>query len=556
MKKTTFTLFLILFVSGVFHFQIIGWGLPNDTHMYTYCYDEYQYLSTLSDMDLKNLDLDPKRHVDTHGPVYFTGAVVMIGNILGLYEIGDEDYYKEHLDQWINVIKFLRIAWAKIPLLLLQLVSFFIGKTLINNRFGLFFAIVIGFLPGFFINSNFAVESIMIVLLTAIVYLLIIMFFTRNNVKYLYWASFIMGLATSIKAPGILCSIFVLSAILMKQKDIDKSVIKLLIISGLLMFTGFALTSPYNVKFMFYKLFLPGSNYVKDISLKEDTLVSIFQFDFPFLLWNTIRITKTFFLQLCGLLFLFIPAGLYYQFKDKRYQISFYYMIGFVGISIFVMYANTYRLLPMVYFLALYGITGFYFTFKNKKNNFVNIALVIFITLSIGIFDFGVIYKFTKYENRVIVSDWIKDNIFDNNRTVTIGLHEDPGPYHPDVLTKEFKEKFHPNSSYYENEFNEVFIFPPENPSKWELDNLPSQIIFPEMHLITEQEKMNWLKEENPEYIVLMHEADDWVSFFNNDTTYDLVKYFPKYNFLGLSNFRIHTLDCSIFKLKDIPSSS
>lgn len=543
MKKTSLYILIIVIIAGTLNTLGITWGLPNPSHIYVYNDDETTYLRILNNMNPSRLDFDPKLYWKTHLSIYYTGAVLKAGELLGLYEIGTKGYYKQNPGELKNIILWQRIFWGKIPLIFLIIVSFLVGRQLLDDKFGILMAGIVGFLPTIIVNGNYAVENIFLTVLVALVLYFSLKFYQSGNLTHIILASLAVGLALSTKQTGILSSIFLLAAILRKRKEMGASkIIKYLIISGLFIALAFTFTSPYYVKFLVLRVFSP--NKIRpDLYGSTNIPTDIFKFSPGYFIWNIVRIFKTNFIQLGGILFLFIPVGMYLKRKDRKFKIVLSYIVIFYLISFFTKYSSDARLMPLAYFLTILGSSGVYCLITASKSNLHKGIIGSLLVLSLFIYAGIIGFRYFKQDNRRISSQWIKTNILMDNENVSIGLHESPGYDSPDIITMEWRHNSPGNDEYYPNDYKETFVIP-----EHELREFGGQQIVPDKELTSEMDRMKWLESKSPDYIVLSSNLGKWPSYFDESQKYKLVKFFPRYNVLGISNLTLYSFDVYIYK--------
>jgi len=542
LKKKSILIILILLIATCIRLLNINWGLPNNIHIYPYNYDEKTYLGELNNLNLEDLDFNPDDYWKVHFPVYFTGFSLALGKLLCFYEIGDKQYYKENPIQFSLVIKWLRLCWGLFPMLLLIIVSFYIGKELVDDKLGLLFSAITAILPTLLVNSNYAVENILIVLQLSLSFYFSIKYLKTDKLKFILLSAFFVGFASATKQTGILGYIFILVVMYQKwnrEKEISH-LLKTLFFTVFVTGISFSIFSPYYSIFILKRIFAPSS-IAPDIYGSTNIPTDILRIEFTYIIWNFMRIIKVNFIQLAGFLFIFIPFGIYYRIKNKNFTALFFYLITFYLIALFVRYASDSRLTPLAYFIALLGTVGLYDVYLKAIKKFRNLALVLVLSsqvLYVGI----IIYYFNTLDNREIASNWIEENILKNNTGVKIGLHEEPWAYAPDIITKEWMHNKYPNSSYYINQYNEILFIP--RISEYETKNH----ITPKMELSLIVDKCKWLEENNPEYVILMHETEEYCDYFNKSVKYEFLKGFRKKSLLGLNNLAFYDHNCEIYQ--------
>ena len=260
MKNSISFLIIIIILAGVINTVGIEWGLPNQNHLLSYNLDEYSYIDIIGkNINPSKFDFDPNLYYKTHIPIYYTGIIIKIGESIGLYEIGTKEYYKKNIEEFRNVVLLQRVLWGKVPIIFLILVSFLIGRSIIDDKFGFFFAAVAGFLPTILTNSNFSLEPIILVVFTAFCCYFSLKFHQSERLQDLILAGVFAGLAISTRQDGPLSIIFLLSTLISKRKESGTgTTIRYFLISGIACAIAFSLTSPYYVKFLLFKIFAPS----------------------------------------------------------------------------------------------------------------------------------------------------------------------------------------------------------------------------------------------------------------------------------------------------------
>jgi hypothetical protein len=545
-RKSTSAWFVIIIASAAFiNVLNIRWGLPNNSHIYSYNGDELTYLSRLSNLDIKKRDFNPKSYFKPDFPTYYTGMFLYLGGLLNVYEIGNKEYYKSRPEQLARILVWLRLFWGKIPLLLLVLITFLIGSQLVDTRFGLVAGFTAGFLPTIMVNSNYAVENVFIITVMAFVYYTCIIFYKRQELKWLILASFFTGLAMATKQTGVLCFIFIAGVLWLGQKNKLKMIFiytgTALIVSVL----SFTLFSPYYMKFVVMKICCPGRVQPDLHTHSTDLPLNIFRFDIPFLWANVRRILNVNVIELGGPLFWLFPLGVWVKRKEKLFLIMAAYVAVFYIVSIFVRYSSDSRLTPLAYFLALFGAVGCYHAFGKAQSRYVKYGIPILTALYLLFYSGLIVYKFNTADTRKLSSEWLEKNVL-TEKNVTIGLHEAPWYGHPDIITREWMHNKEPNSPYYRSRYDEIFMIPDHSLSVY-----GGEQIIPARPLETLEQRMDWLVNKGPQYIVLMHEAEGAKRLLKGYDRYVLIKKFKRFDLLGLHKLRFLDWDCWIYKRKN-----
>lgn len=541
MKRTSIIFIVIVVLVMAANLINVNWGLPNKNHIYSYNCDETTYLSFLKNMNPSKYDFDPKVYWKTHLTVYYTGAVLKLGELCGLYSIGNKKYYKAHPEQFGKVILWQRIFWGKIPLILLAIVSFFLGRTLIDEKYGLILAGVTGLLPTLMVNSNYAVENIVIPLLLAATCYLSLRYYEAGRLKYIVWAGIITGLAVSTKQTGVLGFVFILGALISKRKKTGLiTILKYFIISGIAATLAFSITSPYYMKFLILRVLAPASI---QPDIYGDTTMPVNMLSLKFFGMNFNRIFKINFVQLGGALLLLSPFGVYFYRKQTKFRIIFAYAAVFYVLSLCCQYSSDSRLTPLAYFMAVLGTAGGYYILINSKSRLLKSILVTVVAVSLFVYAGVVTYPYIKPDIREISSAWIEEHILKPKRPVSIGLHESPWYAAPDILTKEWMHNIHPEDSIYTDIYDEIFVISDEKVKKYGV-----RCIYPKESMLTETNKMKWLESQSPDYIILSHEIEGWPEYFDKSEKYKLVKHFRGYDILSISNLCIYSFDVYVFK--------
>ncbi|MBI4682245.1 MAG: glycosyltransferase family 39 protein [Nitrospirae bacterium] len=197
----------------------MNWGLPDEDHIFTYNLDELTFLMWLRNMDPAKLDFDPNVYSKTHLPIYYTAAVLKVGEVLGLYKIGSSEYYKQHPDELADILLFQRIFFGKIPAICIIIFSFLIGRILIDEKYGVILAGVSGFLPMILAHNNYAVENILVTLLIIVTFYLSLKYYQTERLKYIILAGIFTGLSISTKQTGVLGFIFIAGVLVSKRNQ-------------------------------------------------------------------------------------------------------------------------------------------------------------------------------------------------------------------------------------------------------------------------------------------------------------------------------------------------
>lgn len=536
---------LILVITAVLHGMNISWGLPVRDRVYCYNGDEQTYLIRLNNLNPAEGDFDPDYYWKPHLNVYFTGAVLKTGQWMGLYDIGDREYYKKNPLEFRRVILWQRICWGKIPLLLLVLTAFMTGKIIKNEKFGLVFAGITGLLPTFLVNANYGVENVVMPLLTALVLLFCLRYHRGGSLRDLILAGILCGLAVSIKQSGLINFIFVLGAAWsVREKTSAARLCGDLAAAGIFACLAFALTSPFYMKFVLLKIFSPD-RIQPDLHGSTSLPLDMFRWSWRSLPYTFGRIGKTIFSQLGGALLLWVPCGIFFGAKKYWVRWTSFYVIVFLGISLFSRYATDSRLTPLAYVLSLLGAWGLVSFFEKPVPRRLKRGAAVLTFMSLVLFTAAVEIFFLKPGTIEMSSRWIEKNVL-RRSGVRIGLHEAPGHAHPDILTREWRHSTPGNRHYYKDEYNEVFVIP-----DYELRSLGVPDVLPARKLPNRTRKQQWLESRRPEFIILAHDLYDWPQYFNRSSSYMLVKLFSGYNLFGVGKLALVNPDVFIFKRRD-----
>ncbi|MBN1274300.1 MAG: glycosyltransferase family 39 protein [Candidatus Aminicenantes bacterium] len=542
MTRTKLYLALIFVGAAVLNILDIGWGLPNRERIYSYKGDEHTFLIRLNRLNPGQFDFDPDYYWKPHLNVYYTGAVLKAGQLLGIYKIGDREYYKKYPREFRKVILWQRIFWGKIPLLFLVWISFLIGKLIKSEKFGLAFAAVTGILPTFLVNGNYGVENIVIPLLSALVFFFSLKYHRSGAWRDIILAGVVCGLAASTKQSGLLSFVFILGAVFTRRKTVPKARLwGHLAAAGIFACLSFSLTSPFYMKFLVLKVFSPAL--VKpDLHGSTSLPMDIFHREggsvFPGI-WRLLRIH---FVQLGGVIFLCVPFGIFSNRKDPRVRWAVWYVLVFFGISLFVLYSTDSRLTPLAYVLSFLGILGLFFFLEKPLSPWLKRGIVVVAAVSLLSYAIAIEVFFLKPGTREISSRWIEKQLLSRGK-ISLGLHEDPGYAHPDVLTREWRHFTPGNEKYYPNDYQERFIIP-----DFELRELGVPDVLPQKNLETRAMKQRWLESQAPEYIILTHDLLDWPEYFLHSPHYTLVKHFRPFGWLGINQLSLVKPEVYVFK--------
>ncbi len=547
MKHYKVPLIIIIILAGIIGSLGIHWGVPDQDHIFAYNMDEMQYLIWLKNMNPSQFDFDPKVYSKTHLPFYYTAAVLKAGEVFGMYEIGSKEHYKQHPEEFKKIILLLRIFFGKIPSLLLIITSFFIGTLLVDDTFGVVLAGVSGFLPTILLNNNYGVENVLVTLLMAVAFYFSLKYYQIEKVKYIVLAGIFVGIAISTKQTGVLSFFFILGVLIAKWKQSGTGrLLKLLIFSGTACVIAFTLTSPYSIVFFILKVFFPSS-ILPDLHHGSTKMVIPMKFSLDFMIPNVYNILKINFIQLGGFLLLCVPLGIYFKRDNAAFRIIGLYIIIFLVISSSNVWATDARLMPMTYFMAVLGTAGMYCLCKACRSKLLKGLTVFILIFSLSAYVASIKFFHLEVDNRKSSSLWIKHNILDSNRSVTIGLNDTPYFNSPHIITKEWMHNRYPDSSYYPDRYNETLIIP-----DYELRKFGGKRILPEREILSSAEKMKWLESGSPEYVILSYSPkygiSGWPEYFERSQSYKLIKHFPKYDFLGVSRLDLYSYNIYIYK--------
>lgn len=242
------TLLLVLGVALALRLTAITWGLPDDTHLFSYHPDEFHSLRGALSLALG--DLNP--HFFNYGSLY----LYLVGGAAAVFH-GDVFTAIAHAVPGGPVLPEAIRVWtldARLVTVLLSLATvvtvYLIARDLWGHGAGLAAALLMALMPLHVLQSHYATVDVPGAFFVTLALLFAVRMFQQPTVRTAAWAGAAAGLAASVKYSGAVVLVAPLTAwlvarIWLRPSQPASPPISALIVAPVAAFMAFALTSPY-----------------------------------------------------------------------------------------------------------------------------------------------------------------------------------------------------------------------------------------------------------------------------------------------------------------------
>lgn len=237
----------ILLLGAAVRLWGIRWGLPDETHLFSYHPDEFHSLRGA----LSLATGDPNPHFFNYGSLYL--YLVAIACNWHAIVVGGADLMTALLNG--NTAHTEMAAWvldARLVVVLCALATVYVtwlaGRQLGGNRGGLIAAGLMSVMPLHALNSHYATVDVPQSLFILLCLYFAVRLVTRITLRDCIWAGVAAGLAASVKYNGALVFVALVLAVLVSPRDAEADAppvwesIAAMLAAAL---GAFALTSPY-----------------------------------------------------------------------------------------------------------------------------------------------------------------------------------------------------------------------------------------------------------------------------------------------------------------------
>ncbi|MFO7948068.1 MAG: glycosyltransferase family 39 protein [Armatimonadota bacterium] len=241
-SKSWIPLAVIVVVAGVLRYLGIGWGLPNELHLFSYHPDEFHSLRGVLSMLMG--DMNP--HFFNYGSLYLylvgLTALLLQG---GSFALASVDQVPHLIRTWTLVGREITLVMA----LLTVVAVYYLGREIISHRAGLIAAALCAVFPIHVLHSHYAtVDVTQTFFITLCLVFAVRIYRSPNRLNYLV-AGLAAGLAASTKYNGAAVIIAPVAAHFLRmlwapsQKTDNRNLLWLLVAAPI----AFFITSPYTV---------------------------------------------------------------------------------------------------------------------------------------------------------------------------------------------------------------------------------------------------------------------------------------------------------------------
>lgn len=350
MKFSAFSILLLVCILGAFlRFYKLDWGQGIFTHP-----DEYHIVISVNQLSFPN-------QMHPHFFSYGTGVI---------YPFFFAKEILQNVIPNVNVFLLGRVFSALFSTLTI-LIIYFLAKSFLKREWALLAAILTAVTPGLIQQAHFATPESTLTFFLLSTLLFTLRFVKNGNIVFLSVASVFLGLAMGVKITALLLFPALILGILMTLWSKKDRMIGALVLSPLLTFVTFIVTSPY--VFLDYPAWRSSMNYESSVATGKlvvfytrqfiDTTPILFQFEkiLPFALG-----LGMFLAGMGGLIFLLIQSIT----RRKKEDILLLLAFLFLFIPHAFLFARWTRFLaPTFPFFALF--TTLFLAWIAKKSNAV-----------------------------------------------------------------------------------------------------------------------------------------------------------------------------------------
>lgn len=214
---------LSITIAGLFlRLFALNWGLPDDYPFHFASFHPDEEAGILSILQLMNKPLDATVYMYTKGSGYFylSAAICNIANSMGIINISEDGQIADLLSlQGVYLLaRLVNVFLSTVTIL----VTYLIGKSLINNNTGVLAALIVAVSPISIIDSHYVTTDSSVTFFVLVsLYCAVLL---RKNINFIFASMFFAGVAGAFKYPGISAILFSISSILSCSENIKKSI--------------------------------------------------------------------------------------------------------------------------------------------------------------------------------------------------------------------------------------------------------------------------------------------------------------------------------------------
>ena len=241
-KLTTAALIGIIGAAVALRMLGITWGLPGETHLFSYHPDEYFSLGAAFSL----LNSDPNPHFFNYPSLYLY-VVAAACNIAhgGLAMGADVSQLPEILRAWTLDARLVTVALS----VLTVWAVYAAGSRIAGRRAGLLAAAVLAVLPGHVLYSHFAAVDVALTLLTTLSFLAALYLLEEAPLKTALLAGLAVGAAAATKYNGALALLMPLMALGIRFRRAERparaGIVKQALVVAAVAALTFCICSPY-----------------------------------------------------------------------------------------------------------------------------------------------------------------------------------------------------------------------------------------------------------------------------------------------------------------------
>jgi Gpi18-like mannosyltransferase len=285
----------------------------------------------------------------------------------------------KELIEYMNLVRILAMIFsvATIPIV------YKIGKSFLDKKFAILASAFFSFDPNLIENSIFGITEALFIFLSV----LAIYFGLKNNVKFVFLSAIFAGLALDVRVSGVIVFIFLMIIFLTKKNNFSKikTIIIFLTVFCIASFPFFLHTyettgNPLSFIEGYTKAALTEIPPSSGVNLQNANIFEKFENSIVEIVKHTIRISIPY-------LFIFVPIGLIYFFKDFFYEKKAIILLILINLLIAIpqymmsiTFRNLFLILPFFSLIGAYGIQKL--TLKQNLKNIYVIAIIILILIA------------------------------------------------------------------------------------------------------------------------------------------------------------------------------
>lgn len=242
-RKYILILILILF-SGLFlRLYGIKWGLPNQSHFFSYSPDEYTIFYWLSQMNPSKLDFNIHTYFNGTIFVYIFAFVLKILSTMKVVVLtSSREFYHSYPLEWAKLYLTGRLLIVFFSALTVYVV-YLLGGNLYNKKTGLISALLFSILPLHIVFSHQMIIDVVVIFWVCLAFVFLSKILFINSWRWYILAGISIGAALACKITAIIILPFFLLCHILREKRLI--IERKLIASHLVILLSYLFLNPY-----------------------------------------------------------------------------------------------------------------------------------------------------------------------------------------------------------------------------------------------------------------------------------------------------------------------